>query len=188
MIGGLVLAAGEGRRFGSQKLLADLGGRPLIEHATAALAVAPVDRVVVVLGAEAERIQAGADLGDAEAIVCPDWREGQSASLRAGVEALREAEAIVVVLGDQPLLSPRAVERVLGARDGSSPAVRATYDGVPSHPTVIEPALYERALALRGDRGARELLAEVGAREVPCDGLGSPADVDTPAQLEALRR
>lgn len=182
-----MLAAGEGRRFGGPKMLAELDGRPLLEHVVAAMAAAPLDRVVCVLGAGAEEVRRGVDLGGAEVVVCEDWAEGQAASLRTGVEALADAEAIVIALGDQPRLSPTAVERVLAARDEGALAVRATYGGVPSHPTVVERPLFGRLLELRGDAGARDLLAGVQTREVPCDGLGSAYDVDTQADLAALR-
>lgn len=187
MIGALVLAAGAGRRYGGSKQLADLDGRPVLEHVLEAVAAAPVDRRVVVLGAGAERVLAGVALRGAEPVLCPDWAEGQAASLRSGLDALAGAEAVVVVLGDQPLLSARAVARVLSARGPRALAVRATYGGRPSHPVVLENAVFPRLAELRGDAGARDVLAGVEVREVPCDGLGRPDDVDTPEQLEAMR-
>jgi CTP:molybdopterin cytidylyltransferase MocA len=186
-VGGLVLAAGEGRRFGGSKLVAELDGRPLLEHVLAAMSATSLERVVCVLGADAHEVLRRVDLHGAEPVLCEGWAEGQAASLRSGVEALADAEAIVIVLGDQPLLSPAAVERVLDARGGAALAVRATHDGVPSHPTVVERPLFDALLELRGDRGARDLLAEVETREVPCEGLGSAADIDTVADLAALR-
>jgi molybdenum cofactor cytidylyltransferase len=187
VIGGLVLAAGGGRRFGAQKLLAELEGRPLVEHAVQAMLAAPVDRTVVVLGSEAGVVRERAELDGAETVVCERWREGQAASLRAGLEALEGAEAIVVTLGDQPRVSPLAIERVLGSRGGGALAVRATYGGLASHPTLLEAPLLPRLRGLRGDAGARAALAGVEVKEVPCDGLGSAIDVDTPADLEAAR-
>ena len=187
MIGGLVLAAGAGRRFGGGKLIAPLGGRPLLEHALAAMRAAPVDRTVVVLGAEAERVEAAVDLGGLEVVRCEGWAEGQAASLRAGIGALRDARAAVVILGDQPLISALAIERVLADRGrAGEEATRASYGGVPGHPIVLERTLFAAALALRGDTGARGVLAGARVREVPCDGLGSPDDVDTIDQLEAI--
>lgn len=184
MIAGLVLAAGDARRFGEPKQLARLRGRPLLEHALAAMAGATLDRVVVVLGAHAAMIQRGVDLHCAEPVLCPEWEHGQSASLRAGVAALREADAVVVALGDQPFLSPRAVDAVIGARGPGARAVRAVYDGVPGHPVVLERSMFDEILAVRGDQGARGLLAGSGVREVACDGLGRPDDIDTREQLE----
>ena len=186
-VGALVLAAGAARRYGSAKQLAELEGRPLIEHALEAVAAAPVDDRVVVLGAGADAVLEGANLHGARPVVCEDWAEGQAASLRAGLAALDGVEAAVVVLGDQPRVSARAIARVLAARGDGAAAVRATYDGLPAHPIVLERALFSRLAALEGDVGAREVLATVAVREVACDGLGRPDDVDTPEQLEVLR-
>jgi molybdenum cofactor cytidylyltransferase len=186
MIAGLVLAAGAGRRFGGAKQLADLDGRPLLEHVLAAMEDAPVDRVLVVLGARAEEILTRVHLGRAEPVRCQAWPEGQSASLRCGLEAAGDAGAVVVALGDQPRLSPVAVRRLVAARAPGIEAVRATYDGVPGHPVLLEPPLFPRLRAVRGDTGARDVLAAARLREVACDGLGAPTDVDTPDQLAAL--
>lgn len=182
-----MLAAGAAERFGGRKQLAELDGRPLLEHALAAVAAAALDSTVVVLGADADEILARVRLHGARPVVCRDWDEGQAASLRAGVEAVGAAAAAVVVLGDQPRISPRAIERVLAARGAGTLAVRATYDGVAGHPVVLERALFGSIARLRGDKGARALLAEVAVRDVACDGLGRPDDVDTPEQLDVLR-
>jgi molybdenum cofactor cytidylyltransferase len=185
----VVLAAGAGRRFGATKQLADLDGRPLLQHAVdIANAAEGLDRVVVVLGHDADSIRAAVDLGRAEAVVADGWREGQAASLRAGVQAAAEAEAIVVLLGDQPRLAPDAVARVLGAR-GEHAAVRARYGSVPGHPVVLERALFADLMRLRGDLGARDLLARHRVVDVDM-GPDHPAqvDVDTPEQLEEMRR
>jgi CTP:molybdopterin cytidylyltransferase MocA len=186
VIGGLVLAAGAGERFGGRKQLADLDGRPLLEHVLIAMSEAPLDRVVVVLGAHADEVASAVPLHGAEAVICKRWRDGLGASLRAGVDALSECEAVAVGLGDQPRLSPRAVARVVSQRGDDALAVRATYGGVPGHPVLIERELL-RTLPPRGDVGARDLLHGVPIREVACDGLGSPDDVDTPAALDGLR-
>jgi molybdenum cofactor cytidylyltransferase len=178
---GLILAAGEGRRFGGAKQLALVDGRPLIEHALAALA--RLERVVVVLGARAGEIRATADLDRAQVVVCPGWAEGLSASLRCGLDALAGADEVVVVLADQPFLTPAVVARVLAA---PGPAARAVYAGTPGHPVVLRRPLLDRAGELRGDAGFRELLT--GAAEVECSDLADPRDIDTRADLEVVRR
>jgi CTP:molybdopterin cytidylyltransferase MocA len=180
-----VLAAGAARRFGSPKQLALLDGRPLLEHALAAMAAAAgVERVVVVLGAHADAILAGVDRQGAEPVICPDWEEGQAASLRAGVEAVADrAAAVVVTLGDEPAIEAAAIDRIVAARDGVSVAVRASYEGRPGHPVLLERGIFGAVAALRGDEGARGLLAGAAVSVVACDGLGSDADIDTVAQL-----
>jgi len=190
---GVVLAAGAGTRLGGAvpKPAVPFRGRPLLTWPLAALATGGVEDVVVVLGAGADAVATDVERGGGTVVVCAAWREGLSASLRAGVQAAaaRGAPAVVVVLGDQPLLDGAAVARVVAARDpGRADAVRATYDGVPGHPTVLESSTFGRVAALRGDAGARELLRDAATRIrlVACDGLGRPDDVDTPQDLARL--
>ena len=188
MIAGCVLAAGGSARFGAEtKQLAELDGRPLLEHVLATMARTDLDRVVVVLGAEAERIQADVQLHGAEPVVCERWEDGQSASLASGLAAVEDAEAVVVVLGDQPGLAPEAVARVLDARRPGEGAVRATYEGQPGHPVVLERAQIAAVRDATGDVGARNVIMR-GLREIACDDLGGGQDVDTPDQLAGLRR
>ena len=187
MIGGLVLAAGAGTRFGSAKQLAELDGRPLLEHSILAMTASPVGRVVVVLGSGAEEVLAGVDMHGADGVVNERWDEGQSASLACGLAELSDCEAVVVTLGDQPRVSPNAIGRVIAARGNGAAAVRATYFGEPGHPVLLERDLFERMRDVTGDHGARNLLISVHMREVPCEDLGGGEDVDTPAQLDALR-
>lgn len=186
MIAGVVLAAGAGMRFGGLKQLAELDGRPLLGHVLAAASEGGLDKLVVVLGADSESVVAGVDLHGAETIVCRSWAEGQSASLACGLAAVADADAAVVLLGDQPRVSAEAIRRVLGARGGTE-AVRATYQGRPGHPVLLEQSLFERLRDVTGDAGARNLLLSVGVRPVACEDLGGGEDVDTPADLEALR-
>jgi CTP:molybdopterin cytidylyltransferase MocA len=187
MIGGLVLAAGAGTRFGGRKQLAELDGRPLLEHALRAMTAAPVGRVVVVLGALVEEVTATVDLHGAEPCPCERWDEGQAASLACGLAELADCEAVVVTLGDQPRMSPDAIRRVIAARGTGAAAVRATYHGAPGHPVLLERDLFESFRDVTGDHGARNLLLSVQVRDVPCEDLGGGEDVDTPAELDALR-
>jgi molybdenum cofactor cytidylyltransferase len=186
LIGGLVLAAGAATRFGAPKQLAELDGVPLLEHALRAITAAPVGRVVVVLGSGADEIAAAVNLHGAEPLVCSRWDEGQSASLACGLGELEGCEAVVVTLGDQPRVSPDAIRRVIAARNGAV-AVRATYGGKPGHPVLLERELFGPLRDVSGDKGARNLLLSVQVHDVPCDDLGGGEDVDTPAELDALR-
>ena len=185
-IAGLVLAAGAATRFGGAKQLADLDGRPLLEHSLRAMSASPVERVIVVLGASADEIVGRVDLHGAEPLVCPRWEKGQAASLACGLAELAGCQAVVVTLGDQPRMSPDAIGRVIAARDGSA-AVRATYGGEPGHPVLLERELFEPLRNVSGDLGARNLLMSVQVSDVPCDDLGGGEDVDTPSELDALR-
>jgi CTP:molybdopterin cytidylyltransferase MocA len=185
----IVLAAGAARRFGGRKQLAPLHGRPLLEHALAAAAAAPSDAVIVVLGAQAEEVERGVELGAATVVRCPDWERGQGASLRAGLAALGpEVGAALVTLGDVPFVPPAASERLLAARRPGLAALRAAYEGRPGHPVLIERELFAPLAAAAPDANPAALLREAGIESVECGDLGDPADVDTPEQLAALER
>jgi molybdenum cofactor cytidylyltransferase len=181
-VGAVVLAAGAGRRFGGVKQLAEVDGRPLLEHA--ALAVAGYSPRVVVLGHAAEEIRAIVDLHGAEPALCAEWEEGQSASLRCGLAALGDVDAAVVVLADMPGITAAAVDAVVAAWDGVAGAVRATYGGEPGHPVLLSRDLLARAGELEGDAGFRPLLeGDTRVISVEAGHLADPADIDTREEL-----
>jgi molybdenum cofactor cytidylyltransferase len=183
---GLILAAGAGRRFGGTKQLADLRGRPLLEHALdAMLAVPALDPVLVVLGHAADAILERVDFGDAEVVVCEEWDRGQGFSLRRGIAALEDADAVVVTLGDQPFITPQVIAGALDHLDGYD-AVRATYGGKPGHPVVLGRRVMDAVGELEGDVGARDLLARFRVRDWEAGHLCSAADIDTQEELASL--
>jgi len=187
VICGLILAAGEGMRFGSEpKLLAELDGRPLLERAIRAQCSVPeLERVVVVLGAHAEGLLEQVDFMRAEPVICEQWREGQAASLRRGVEELSGADKVIVTLGDQPLITGEVVARFLR----EAPGTRAVHNGRPGHPVVLGADHLRAVMSLTGDDGARGLLQ--GGPEIELAGAGDRRnpfrDVDTREDLEAIR-
>jgi molybdenum cofactor cytidylyltransferase len=184
VIAGLILAAGEGSRFGTEpKLLAELDGRPLLERAIRAqCAVAELEHVAVVLGAHADEIFDRVDFGRAERVVCAQWSQGQAASLRCGVRALAGASKVIVTLGDEPLITPELIARFVG----EPPRTRAIYHGRPGHPVVLGPEQLQAIGSLSGDRGAGELLE--GGATIECAGrVDLGRDVDTPEDLEVIR-
>ena len=180
---GLILAAGESRRFGPHpKLLAKLQGRPLLEHAIRAQCATPqLARVVVVLGAHAAQLSAAIDFGRAEPVICEQWRQGQAASLRCGLARLSHATKVIVTLGDQPLMTPRVIARFLD----EPPGARAVYHSRPGHPVVLGREHMRAIERLTGDYGARDLLAD--GPTIECADLSSGRDVDTREDLDAIR-
>ncbi len=189
---GVILAAGKARRFGAAKQLAPLDGRPLLQHALdAALAVEALQEVVLVLGARADAVAAAVEVGRGRIVRSDHWAEGMAASLQVGVAAEPDADVVLILLGDQPRVTPAVIERVLAraTREGDAfVAARAAYGGVPGHPVALGRDLLRLVPTLRGDAGARDLLAERKAQLVESGDLGDGTDVDTPEQLEAIAR
>jgi CTP:molybdopterin cytidylyltransferase MocA len=164
VIAAIVLAAGAASRFGSPKQAL------LLPRVLSRARAGSVDEVIVVLGAH--------DVGtDARAVRCPDWERGPGASLRCGLAALEpDVEAAVVVLADGPNLAPASIDRVIEAwRESGSEVVAASYSGERGHPVLLARAAWERV----PDEGARALVPLL----VPCDDLGPPGDVNSPADL-----
>ena len=187
---GVVLAAGGSTRMGRPKQLAELAGRPLLAHPLAALDEAPVDRVVVALGGAADLVLDRVELGRAEPLVVEGWAAGMGHVLASALaQAGGDWRAVVVLLGDQPLVPGRAVARVVEAwRAGAGPVVTATYGGRPGHPKLFDRRLLPDLLRLAGDAGARDLVAAhpEWVDRVEVGDLGSDADVDVEADLERV--
>jgi CTP:molybdopterin cytidylyltransferase MocA len=191
-ISAILLAAGSGSRFGGGKLLAPYRGRPLIEASLANLAEAPIEETVAVIGDDAQRLRAVCEPYGVRVVENPDWRQGQSTSVRAGLLALGpEVRAAVVLLADQPLVGPGAVGRLVAAFEEGAEVAVATYGGRLRNPVLFSRAVWPLLEAeLSGDEGARAVLRRHPdlVTEVPCDGVGDPADVDTAEDLRSLER
>lgn len=180
MVCGIVLAAGAGTRFGGPKGLArDDRGRPWVERAVHTLRDAGCAPVIVVVGAEADAVAALVPTG-AVVVHAPDWADGLSASVRAGLTAARAtaAEAALLVPVDVPELPASACRRVM-AGAGPHALRQARYADAPGHPVLVGcdhvPAL---TASLDGDRGAGAYLRENEAEAVDCADLWHGDDVD----------
>lgn len=185
-VAGVLLAAGTSERFGAQnKLLAPVGGVPLVRRAAGPLVEADLDRVVAVLGHEAGRVdRALADL-PVETVTNETYEDGQASSLRAGIEAVRTGppDAVVVALGDMPFVSPETVNALVAAyRAGAGTALAPVHDDRRGNPVLFDSRHYDALAAVEGDVGGRAVLLESdeGAL-VTVDDPGVLRDVDVPS-------
>jgi molybdenum cofactor cytidylyltransferase len=188
VIAGLLLAAGGARRFGSQKLVAQIGGVPIVRRAAEGLA-SGVDRLVVVTGSEGALVRDALAGLNARCIENTEWAAGLSTSLRAGILAVeREASAVVIALGDQPGLDPKLVRTVIETwRATGKPIVAARYRGARGHPVLLDRVVFGEASEVRGDVGARTLIERDAARVAYVDvEADAPRDVDMPVDLEGM--
>ena len=188
----MLLAAGEGSRFGRPKALVELDGQTLAERGVTLLRAGGTDPVLIVTGAAEVELRPE---HQARTVYNGEWRTGMGSSLRAALRALTELEAgpeigaVVVALADQPLVGAEAVGRLIAAyRSGAGVAV-AAYGGKPRNPVLLAREHWPEVIATAtGDQGARAFLR---ARPelvtlVECGDTGRPDDIDTPADLEHI--
>lgn len=189
MIAAIVLAAGASRRFGSQKLVAQLRGKPIVRWAVESVLAADVDEVLVVVGREGEAVREALSGLAVRIVVNERWASGLGASLRAGVSALPPAaDATLIVLGDQPGVDAGVIGALISTyEEGSSLIVAPSYRGERGHPVIFGAGIFRELLDVEGDRGAKDVIARDPSR-VTLVELDSPApvDVDTEAELKLV--
>jgi molybdenum cofactor cytidylyltransferase len=189
VISAIILAAGTSSRFGRTKQLLELEDKPLVQHAIDAAVAAGVDEVVVILGHDADAVRAAIVVPPNGRVVGnPEYEQGQSTSVRAGLAACDpDSEGALVLLADQPRLAPEhlglLIERFLEER---RPVTRLRYRDGPG-PALLAREVWGEVSALTGDAGAREFFAADPARltEVSVDA-DAPPDVDLPGDEERL--
>jgi molybdenum cofactor cytidylyltransferase len=178
MIPAVILAAGASRRLGRPKQLVRFGAETLLARAVAAASAC--DPVIVVTGCQAEAVARELSRLPVHRVFNPGWEEGMASSIRAGVRALPPgAEGALFLVCDQPAVDRLMVERLLEAWRGVP--VASVYAGVRGIPAILPAAAFPALLALRGDRGAKALLAGPDVVEVPFpEGAW---DIDEPGDL-----
>jgi molybdenum cofactor cytidylyltransferase len=193
-VAAVLLAAGSSRRFGSQnKLLADIGGTPLVRRVASAIAASRAAELIVVTGPDADAIAAClSDLG-ARLVHNAQFAEGMGGSIAAGIRAVGpDVAGALVCPADMPMLATSLLDRLIAAFEdgGGRQIVHPTLaDGSQRNPVLFPRHLFPRLAALAGEGGAKPLLAEHAGI---CLALaeqedGRLADIDTFEELERLR-
>jgi molybdenum cofactor cytidylyltransferase len=191
-IAGIVLAAGRASRMGSNKLVAELDGEPIVRRTVRAVLASRARPVIVVTGHEADAVRGALAGLDVSFVHNPDFSEGMSTSLRVGIAAAGAADGALICLGDMPRLEAKHLDAVIDAYRAGSPdeIVVPTCDRKRGNPVLWPQGYFAEIAALSGDVGARALLdrhAE-NLRPVAIDDPAILVDVDTPAALAELRR
>ena len=188
----MLLAAGQGSRFGRPKALVELDGQTLAERGIGMLRAGGTDPVLIVTGAAEVRL--GPD-PRVRTVHNDEWRTGMGSSLRAALHALADPDvgpdvgAAVVALADQPLVGAEAVSRLIAAYQAGAGVAVAGYDGRPRNPVLLAREHWPEVIAMAtGDQGARAFLRAHPdlVTLVECGDTGRPDDIDTPADLEHL--
>ena len=186
-----VLAGGGSKRLGRTKQLLPVSGTTMIEHVLHTVLDTSVDEVIVVLGHAAAEIAPHIPVG-CRTVVNPDWQDGISSSIRAGLQAMdHRSEAALFVLADQPLLTSAALQRILYAYYGTTKAIVApVYRGQRGAPALFDRRMFSALRSLNGDVGGHEVIQQFPHEVLPVEMEAAQMflDVDTAADYEQLRR
>jgi len=191
-VAAIVLAAGQSQRMGAtNKLLAEVEGRPMIKWVVEQAKASTAGQIVVVTGHNALQVKTAlGDLGDL-CIENPNYAAGMSTSLRCGVQALgQEIDGALVILGDMPQVSSTHINRLIDAfaPENGVEACLPVYQGKRGNPVLWGRRYFEEIKAISGDKGARELIRKFENKitlvNMPDDGIF--LDVDTPEALANL--
>ena len=189
-ISGLVLGAGASQRFGPPKQLAPFRGTTMLGWVVDQVQQATgLDEVVVVLGRAAEEVRETVDFGAARVAENPIFGEGCSSSYRAGIGALNtESEAIMIILGDLPGITPEIINRLAEAwREQDAPIALCSYEGRKGHPMIFARSMFSQLADLHGDKAAWKLVDANAARVQEVHfSLPYPDDINTPEDFERL--
>jgi molybdenum cofactor cytidylyltransferase len=193
-VAAIILAAGRSTRMGGpNKLLAELGGKPLVRIVTEQALASKAQGVIVVTGHQAEQVENALQGLKVKFVRNPDFAEGLASSVKAGIAAApADADGAVICLGDMPLIDAHLIDRLIGAfaPDGGNLIAVPVSDGRRGNPVLWSRRFFNELMTLDGDIGARHLIAKHGeaVAEVPVEGHGAFLDIDTPEALEAALR
>lgn len=192
-IAAIVLAAGRSTRMGGpNKLLADIGGKPMVRRVVEAALASRARPILVVTGHQADSLRAALAGLDLAFVDNPDYAAGLSSSLKAGIRAVPgDCDGALVLLGDMPRITGEHLDRLIAAfaAEPADAIVLPTHAGRPGNPVLWPSDCFAKVLQLDGDAGAKRLLS-VHADRVREVDLGTDAifaDVDTPEALAELR-
>jgi molybdenum cofactor cytidylyltransferase len=191
--GAIVLAAGASTRMGAPKQLLRLGGRTLLRRTVDAVLASPAWPIVVVLGAHLDAIRPEVARLPVLVVENSAWEEGLASSIRAGARVLASfslsLDAALLVLCDQPNLSPEAIARLADATvESGKTIVAARYGDHSGPPALFSRRHFQELTELRGPGGARPLLARHADLVAMVDLPELAADLDTPAEYASFQR
>ena len=192
-IAAVVLAAGRSTRMGGpNKLVAELGGKPLVRLVTEEVLASRAHPVLVVTGHQRDRVEATLGGLPVKRVHNASFADGLSTSLKAGLAALpSDVDGALICLGDMPQVSAEMVDRLIAAFDPDRRAliVVPTFEGKRGNPVLWSRRFFHELGALEGDVGARHLIGQFpdAVVEVPVIGPGAFFDIDTPEALEAAK-
>jgi molybdenum cofactor cytidylyltransferase len=192
-VAAVVLAAGRSTRMGAvNKMLAEIGGKPLVRIAVEQAIASRANPVIVVTGHQHEKVEAALKDLPVRLVRNPDYAEGLGTSLKAGIAAVPEnADGAIVCLGDMPQVDAALIDRLVGAFDPERGAlvIVPSINGRRGNPVVWSRRFFHDLMSIQGDIGARHLIGAYAEAvvEIPVVGAAALTDVDTPESLSAVK-
>jgi molybdenum cofactor cytidylyltransferase len=183
-----VLAAGTSARFGQTKVTQNLHGKPLVQHALLASQGACEGRVTLVVGHDDAAVIAASSGHSDNIIVNRDYQQGIGSSISAAVRECRDgADAILIVLADQPLVTAAHLSQLIGHWSGAvNEIVASAFEGVVGPPILFPKKAFAALCELQGDTGAKEILSSDAFHVRSIDFPPAGTDIDTPEDLRKL--
>ncbi len=185
----MVLAAGKSRRMGVNKLLLKLGGITVLDRVLSSIESSGVDEVFVVLGHRPGDLRPIIAAHAAEAVLNPDYEEGMTSSFKAGLSRV-SADAAFLCLGDQAVLDPVLMDRMIDAMEGDPEAliVSPVNEGRRGHPVLFRKALFPEIMGLSRGKTLKDVVEGHGDRHMEVEGdIWCTLDMDTPEAYERIR-
>jgi molybdenum cofactor cytidylyltransferase len=193
-ISGILLAAGESKRMGKPKLLLNLGESNIINTTIENLLKSKIFELIIVLGHEAQNIESSLSSQDKRIkfVTNKNYREGMSTSIKCGVlTASKDSEAFLIALGDQPLISPKIINRLIEKYQSSGVGIiTVMHQSLRGHPVIISKKYVQEILSLNGDIGARDLLKQHldDTASINIESSEEFFDIDRTQDYEELKR
>ncbi len=188
-VAGIILAAGEAKRFGQLKQILDYKGQPFVRRVTRTALTAGLSPVVVVTGANAEAVEAAVNDLPVTVARNANWQQGQSSSIQSGLRALPfQCGAAIFLLADQPQVMPTVIQALIEQHAHTlAPIIAPQVAGQRANPVLFDRLTFPDLMALSGDVGGRAILGKHQVNYLPWHDEELLLDIDTPEDLERLR-
>ncbi|MEW6222913.1 MAG: nucleotidyltransferase family protein [Candidatus Hadarchaeota archaeon] len=186
MIGAVVIAAGESRRMGRNKLLIEIGGKTIIERVVSSFQ-GLADETIVVLGYKPEQTAPVLEKLGIKWVVNVNYADGMATSFKRGLKELEKCEAVFLALGDQPFIGEDFLRGAVEAWKSGAKIVSPVHAGKKGHPVLFDKSLFGEIFSLKRHETVRDVIHRHGDKHILLEaGAWAVTDVDSPEDLEKL--
>ena len=187
----VIVAAGLSSRLGTPKQLLRYKGKPLLQHLLQVVIDSNTCHIIVVLGANADKITREIDFSNVQIVMNENWQEGMASSIRCGIQALAPIEYTIkgalIILCDQPHVTTTLVNSLITEYiNTNKPIIASEYNGVLGAPALFHKSIFPELLQLKGDVGAKLIMQRYADEIITVAFSKGSVDIDTAADYEKL--